>query len=119
MPYRVGNRAWIHQQLGDMVRPEWNRTEKQWEIARPHMRVLVDALAERFGAVEVLIDFRINSRCDERCQNAKHDDCDCQCMGEHHGGSGYWKSWSEVGETTLVASHVAQKRYHVEERRWA
>jgi hypothetical protein len=104
MPYELGNRAWIHQELGYQIRPEWNRTARRWEIARQHMRTVVEALAERFGIVEVTIDFRTTSRCDSRCRDAEGDECDCQCVGENHGGAAYWRNWVEVGETTLVAA---------------
>jgi hypothetical protein len=114
MPYRLGNRAWLHEELGDRVRPEWNRHDKRWELARQHMRVLVEALAQRFGSVEVSIDFRNGSRCDVRCRDAEGDDCDCQCMGENHGGAAYWRAWKEVGETTLVAPGIVQRTFLVE-----
>ncbi|MEU1418360.1 hypothetical protein [Kitasatospora sp. NPDC005751] len=117
LPYAVGNRAWIHSILGDLTRPEWNREDKSWDISRQHMRTLVEALAERFGSVDVTIDFRTNSRCDDRCRDAEGDDCDCQCMGENHGGAAYWRNWREVGETTLVATAgISQRVFRVVSR---
>lgn len=113
MPYQVGNRAFIHRTLGSMVRPDWNRLENQWEIARQHMRDVVEALAERFGVVEVTIDFRSTSRCDIRCRDAEGDDCDCQCLGENHGGAAYWRSWQHVGETTLVDVGITRRTFRV------
>jgi len=113
MPYAVGNRAFIHRTLGSSVRPDWNKLEKQWEIARQHMRDVVEALAERFGVVEVTIDFRSTSRCDIRCRDAEGDDCDCQCLGENHGGAAYWRSWQQVGETTLVDVAITRRTFRV------
>jgi hypothetical protein len=116
MPYAVGNRAFIHRTLGSLVRPDWNGAEKCWEISRQHMRATVEALADRFGVVEVAIDFRTNSRCDIRCRDAEGDDCDCQCMGENHGGAAYWRNWTQVGETTLVEANISQRVFRVTSR---
>jgi hypothetical protein len=116
MPYKPDNRAWLHEQLGDYIRPEWNKVAGHWEIARPHMRAVVEALADRFGIVEVIIDSRVVSRCDTQCQNATGDECDCECMGENHGGTGYWRSWIEVGETTLLEAGFARRVFHVTRR---
>ncbi|WP_236652527.1 hypothetical protein [Streptacidiphilus neutrinimicus] len=117
MPYAPDTRAWWHDQLGDLIRPAWNREMKCWEIARSHMREVVEALAERFGAVEVALDFRNSSRCDVRCRDAEGDDCDCQCLGENHGGAAYWRAWIQVGETTLVEPGIVQRILLVERRR--
>ncbi|MFE1321578.1 hypothetical protein [Kitasatospora phosalacinea] len=116
MPYAEDNRAFIHRTLGDLVRPERNQAEKCWEIARTHMRAMVEGLAERYGSVEVTIDFRTTSKCDTRCRDAGHDDCDCQCLGENHGGAAYWRGWIEVGETTLVEVGIARRTFLVVRR---
>ena len=29
----------------------------------------------------------LKGRCDARCHNAKHGDCDCMCGGRYHGGA--------------------------------
>lgn len=113
MPFAAENRAWIHQELGDRVRPEWNKATKHWEIARPHLRTVVDALADRFGTVEVTIDSRVVSRCDSQCRDAGGDECDCQCAGENHGGAAYWRSWIEVGDTTLLEVGLVRRVFRV------
>ncbi|MCB5910375.1 hypothetical protein [Streptomyces pinistramenti] len=103
MPYQGGsNRRWILEELGARVRPEWNKPAGRWEIARPHLCVLTGALAERFGEVDVYLQFAATERCDTRCQEAQGDDCTCSCMGENHGGAAYWRTWLLVGDTTLV-----------------
>jgi hypothetical protein len=106
MPYRSDNRAWIREQLG-AVRPEWNGTLKRWEIAKEHLWPLVGALADRFGAVEVYLEFSEHSRCDQRCRDANPEtvwDCVCSCLGENHGGVAYWKTWHEVAPPLLVST---------------
>ncbi|GAA2334717.1 hypothetical protein SVIO_027740 [Streptomyces violaceusniger] len=114
MPYQEGsNRRWILEELGERIRPEWNNemTPGRWEIARPHLRTIVSALAERFGEVDVYLQFSATERCDTRCRDAAGDDCTCSCMGENHGGAAYWRNWMLVGETTLV--DVARKERHL------
>lgn len=61
-------------------------------------------LAERFGVVHVYLDYLENQRCDTRCQQALGDDCVCRCAGQYHGGASYQQAWTQVGETTLIAS---------------
>lgn len=106
MPYRPRNRAWLHTALGDMIRPEWNSAEHRWEIARPHLMRLAHALADRFGAVDVYLEYKTTDRCDTRCRDAEGDDCECSCLGEHHGGGLWGGGWVQVAETTLVRPEV-------------
>jgi len=114
LPYSRYNRDWFKEVLGPRVRPDWNGAEKQWELARLHFRAIVEALAQRFGVVQVTVDFAATSRCDTRCRDAEGDECDCQCYGENHGGAAYWKNWQEVGETTLIASEgIYRKKMRV------
>jgi hypothetical protein len=102
MPYAGGtNRSWLRSELGHRVDLQYvGRGE--WEIARAHLRELIEACAERFGEVDVILDFRARDRCDARCRDAVGDDCVCSCLGENHGGAAYWKRWVPVGETTLI-----------------
>ncbi|MFG3600193.1 hypothetical protein [Micromonospora chersina] len=101
MPYSRDNRDWIHDTLGARIQPVWNRDERWWEISRRHLMPLAYALAERFGQVDVVLEFNELERCDTRCRNANGDDCECSCLGFHHGG-GLWHGWIQVGETTLI-----------------
>lgn len=101
------NREWFKDETGRAIRPEWVPGPKGWDghwaIARAHFMTVARALAERFGAVEVVMDFNEHERCDRRCQEATGTDCTCQCMGQHHSG-GIYRGWIEVGDTTLVRS---------------
>jgi hypothetical protein len=104
MPYAGrSNREWLREELGRRIRPEWNRAEGRWEVARRHLRALIEALVERFGAVDVYLEFSASEQCDVRCRDAKGDDCTCSCLGLNHRGAAYWNAWRPVGETTLIA----------------
>jgi len=114
IPYGDGsNRAWLLETLGPRIRPAWNKPDRRWEIARPHLRVLVTELAERFGEVDVYLEFSVTERRDSRCRDAQGDDCECSCLGENHGGAAYWKHWIPVGETTLIAPGRRQRHLRV------
>ncbi|MER6641050.1 hypothetical protein ABT285_36690 [Streptomyces microflavus] len=119
MPYAGGsNRRWIHEELGERMHPTWNpdADPKRWEIARTHLRTLIEAMAVRFGEIDVYLQFSTRQRCDTRCQTAEGDDCICRCMGENHGGAAYWREWIQVGDTTLVSSPEVRERHYVVRR---
>lgn len=110
MPYQGSNRGWLHRHLGDRIRPELEGAGV-WAIARPHLRHLIEGLVDRFGHVDVLLDFRQTERCDTQCRDAQGDECTCSCLGTNHGGAAYWQDWIEVGETTLVAPGEIVRRH--------
>ncbi|WP_328931904.1 MULTISPECIES: hypothetical protein [unclassified Streptomyces] len=118
MPFVVTNRAWLHAELGDRIRPDWNKTVHpgRWEIAKPHLRTLTEALAERFGEVNVYLEFSTTERCDRNCQRAEYDDCTCSCRGEYHGGGTFWTEWQLVGEDTLVGPVGRVVRHYIVRR---
>jgi hypothetical protein len=102
MPNDLGRgRDWLLDQLGSRVRPAWFPNLRRWEVARHHLRTLAFALADRYGAVDVFLEYGANRICDKRCREALGDDCECSCCGEFHGG-GAWHGWIEVGDTVLI-----------------
>jgi hypothetical protein len=116
MPYQgSSNRQWILQELGTRTRPIWNgsKTPGRWEIARPHLHLVVTSLVQRFGQVDVYLEFSNRTRCDVRCQQAEGDDCECSCLGENHGGAAYWRNWTLVGQTTLLSERECQVRHYL------
>ena len=115
MPYAPGNRAWLKEQLGERIRPDWVRHGGggHWEVARNHLRALLEALVDRWGAVDVVLDFNVTEKCDRRCQTARGDDCTCSCLGVNHRGLGGGKEWFRVGDTTLISSTTKRVRGRV------
>lgn len=110
LPFADDNRQWIKEALGSRIRPTWEKAPaSHWTIAREHLTVLVDALVDRYGEVEVVMDYRTTEQCDTRCQIATGVDCTCSCLGENHGGAGSVRGWRHVGETTLVSSGEAHQ----------
>ncbi|RUV98191.1 hypothetical protein EOA75_01250 [Mesorhizobium sp. M1A.F.Ca.IN.022.07.1.1] len=96
LPYAADNKAWLGS-LG-RVRPVWNRTQHQWELPKAWFNTFVDKSLARFGSVYIIQPYREQEKCSPACQNATGHECQCSCMGEHH-GAGNDGSWFEVSDT--------------------
>ncbi|MBF6240506.1 hypothetical protein IU474_26020 [Nocardia otitidiscaviarum] len=119
MPYGDGkNRAWLRSELG-RIQPEWNKAEQRWEIARKHLWVLAEAVAEKFGEVELTLEFNKTEKCNPSCQNAVNDvsECVCSCLGEYHGGRGEPREWIRSGAHTLISKGPTHTTYLIVHRR--
>lgn len=108
------NRSWLKSVLGAGTRPNWNRTMKRWEIARSHLWVLTSALADRFGEVEVLVEFNTTEQCSKTCRKATNPvyECVCNCKGKFHGGRGAERNWIPVGAHRLLSKDDDPKLVH-------
>lgn len=117
VPFEGGsNRRWLLEELGERVRPDWNKEARRWEIARPHLATVTTALANRFGAVDVYLEFSTTERCHRRCQGAAGDDCTCSCRGERHGGGVYWTQWTQAGDEILIGEVGRVERHYLVRR---
>jgi hypothetical protein len=113
MPYAPngGNRAWLKETLGERIRPEWDKPNQCWWVARAHFGPVVEALADRLGRIDVYMDFRTVERCDSNCKRARHRECTCECLGKHHGAGGMTHGWKLVGDTTEVKAGELTQRH--------
>ncbi|MBF6290003.1 hypothetical protein [Nocardia cyriacigeorgica] len=71
-------------------------------------------MAERFGEVDLYLEFSATDVCDARCKNADPasvHDCVCSCLGEFHGGRGDRREWKLSGATTLISEGPIRERY--------
>jgi Recombination endonuclease VII len=88
IPAVRGNRRWVHKTVG-VRSPRF--AGDRWYLPRSCLTRLVIAATDRFGWVVVSRDMSRLSRCNRACLEATGVDCDCSCMGEHHGqDSGNW-----------------------------
>lgn len=88
MPFSQNNRSWLKEVMGVRTRPEWSRQQGAWLVARDHFAELVEALAARFGSVQVTADYSQQEKCTTQCQAANPDtwmECECCCGGRDHG----------------------------------
>jgi hypothetical protein len=113
LPFSTDNRAWLRDQLGPGVPYAWDGGLRRWTLARNHLSNLVPALANRYGYVEVYIDFKTTVKCDKRCRDATGSECICQCLGENHRGGSLLTGWFEVGESTLITSDTMRRHMRV------
>lgn len=116
VPYRAGPANWalLHQAAGDRVRVEY--ASGVFRLSRQYLKVIVEALAREFGAVDVTLEFNENEQCDTRCQSANPEtfyNCTCACLAANHGGIGMGPEWLQVGETTLINPQLRRHEFVV------
>jgi len=113
VPYVEGTRMWLRAACGPGTRPEFDRTRKVWLVARPHFRRVVEALALRYGTVDVYVDHTVRSACGKLCREAAGDDCTCACLGDNHGSHSWRREWHQVDEHWLIRNEKVRRRYRV------
>lgn len=113
MPYARGTRGWLRSVCGAGTRPEFDRARKAWTVARPHFRRVVDALADRYGSVDVYMDHTARTVCGKLCWEAKGDDCDCACLGDNHGQGRWRKDWRLVDDYWMVRNEKVRRHFRV------
>jgi hypothetical protein len=84
-----------------------------WLVARPHFRRVVEALALRYGTVDVYVDHTVRSACGKLCREAEGDDCMCSCLGDNHGASSWRREWHKVSEHWVVRNEKVRRCYRV------
>lgn len=98
VPAMRGNRAWVK----NAVRIRSPRlVGDRWELPRSCLTKFVTAAVDRFGYVAVWRDMSRLSRCTKACLEATGMDCDCSCMGAHHGQDSV--NWFEQVGDVVVA----------------
>lgn len=105
IPARKGNRRWLHETVG-IRSPQFE--EDRWLLPRSSLTRLVTAAIDRYGFVVLWRDVSSLSRCDRRCLEATGAECQCSCLGEHHGQDS--ASWFERVGDTMVADHGEFRR---------
>ena len=100
LPYAGDNRQWL--QNGRRISPEWTAARNgwpgYWEIPKAWFNDFVDRAMTRYGKVYIIQPYRAQEVCAPACQNAIGHECQCSCMGAHH-GIGNDGTWFEVSDT--------------------
>lgn len=105
IPARKGNRRWLHRD----VRIRSPRLDgDRWVLPRNCLTRLVTAAVDRYGHIVVCRDMSRLSRCNRACLEATGADCDCSCLGAHHGVDS--TGWFERAGDVMVADLGAIKR---------
>jgi hypothetical protein len=99
IPPRKGNYRWLHHHLAiRSPRLDGDR----WHLPRNCLLKFVTAAVDRYGYVAVYRDMSKLSRCNRLCLEAQGMECDCSCMGAHHGTADSG-GWFEVVGDAVVA----------------
>lgn len=107
MPYHPRNRQALRTALGPHVRIHWDGDHRCWRLAERHMFTLINGFLEAGQPVRVEVTVRGEAagaeRCDERCRDARGDECVCACGGRWHGAGRWPDHWAhiETNESTI------------------
>ena len=96
LPFALGNRQWL--QNGRRRKPEWIGENGYWEIPKAWFNDFVDRSLAKYGRVYIIQPYRVQEKCASACRNAAGHECQCSCMGVHH-GVGDDGSWFDVSDT--------------------
>lgn len=105
IPPRKGNRGWLHKTLS-IRSPQLE--DDRWHLPRNCLVKLVTGAVDRFGHAVLWRDVTSLSRCTSMCLDAQGMDCQCSCMGEHHGTNS--NLWFELIGSVAVADLGERKR---------
>lgn len=97
LPYASNNRVWLQDR--HHAHPEWNSQLKYWVVPAGWCNELLRRLIQEHGAVYFVHPFNVLEVCAPACWNAVGAECECSCMGEHHGSgepAGRWHIVSEI-----------------------
>lgn len=98
IPRRTGNRRWLMEAL--QVRGP-KLVDGRWELPRNCLSKLIAAAVDRYGCAAVCRDISKLSRCTKSCLEATGAECECSCLGVHHGSTS--EGWYErVGDAVVA-----------------
>lgn len=107
LPFADANREWLRD--GKRACPTWVSNLKCWELPKKWFNSFVERAIVKFGRVYIIQPFHEQEVCAPACQNAKGHECQCSCMGEHHGvgNDGSWFEVSDAFATRWGERHLA------------
>ena len=92
--------TWLRSGRGRI--PKWNTTQRHWTIPKAWFNSVVAQCLATFGRVYIVQPYRAYEKCAPACWNAMGDECECSCMGEHHGSQGPNGRWKVVSDTFAI-----------------
>jgi hypothetical protein len=100
LPYAPNNGEWLRND--QRRKPEWISQFKCWNTPKSWFENVVRRLLIRFSRVYVIQPFRVQEKCAPACWNATGIECECSCMGAHHGSGNPSGKWHVISETFAV-----------------
>ena len=106
LPFAKDNRDWL--QSDRRRTPEWNARFKCWDTPRSWFDDVVTRSLQRFGRIYVIQPYRVQEKCAPACWNARGFECECSCMGAHHGSRNPSGKWRVISDTFAIEWHGRQ-----------
>jgi hypothetical protein len=97
LPYSNNNRSWL--KSDKRYKPSWNNKDKQWEVPKSWFNDIVKRSLHRYNSVYIIQPYREQEICAPACWRARGHECQCSCMGEHHGEESPEGRWFIVADT--------------------
>lgn len=82
-------------------RPVWISDGRYWELPASRFNDLVKLVMARFECIHIIQPYREKEVCARACMEAHGFECQCSCMGAHHGCHDN-DGWYEVADTFAV-----------------
>lgn len=82
--------------------PNWNVKKKCWEIPKAWFNDTVNRCLEKWGQLYIIQPHAAHEVCARTCWEAEGHECQCSCLGEHHGSERPSGRWFEVSDTFAV-----------------
>jgi hypothetical protein len=105
-------RAWFRELTRTpSLKLRWDmRSPGHWVVGRAHLGDVTFGIAERFGEVDLVMDYRRTETCGVKCQHAGALDCTCSCLGRQHGGPSRLNHLAIASEDSLPGRLVRVSR---------
>jgi hypothetical protein len=101
LPFAPTNGNWLRN--GRRLSPLWVSNGRYWELPKAWFDDFVNRSLATYRKVYIIQPYREQEKCSPACQNAVGHECQCSCMGQHH-GAGNDGSWFEVTDTFSTRS---------------
>jgi hypothetical protein len=102
MPYEPNNGVWLQddrlRHSHHFVKDPW----PHWELPRAWLTETAQLIVDAYGGCYIVQALRACEQCAPSCWNATGLDCECSCMGAHHGEGHPAGRWYEVSDTCAV-----------------
>lgn len=104
VPFAPDNSVWLRTKPKNKE-PIWNAQYKCWELPRSRFDFLTKTILESFSQIFIVQPYRKQDKCAPACWNAEGFECECSCMGEHHGAGNHHNNWFVVSDTFATKWH--------------
>lgn len=101
LPYAPNNKQLL--KANHRNDPEWVKQYQCWRTPASWFEDIVKRALIKYGQVYVIQPFQEKQKCSPACWNARGIQCECSCMGEHHGAGNPVGKWHIVSETFAVS----------------